>query len=258
MKKSIFPGTLLAFSTLVLIGCQPAPISQEEAQTNIVRTVQNERVEIPLDDKMPGVKVSLARNFYFVIDGSGSMAYAPENTCSGDKSFGTKLEGAKWAVREFMQKVPNDVNLGLYVFDSRGSREVVPLGSGNNQRFLQEIENIRASGGTPLAESIRFGTGRLIEQYKKQLGYGEYRLVVVTDGQADSIPEAALYSIKFGMPIYAIGLCIGNDHPLQRYALSYRAADSSEDLRKGLEQTLAELPNFNVSEFKPAGAESVK
>ncbi len=108
---------------------------------------------------------------------------------------------------------------------------------------------IEASGGTPLALAIRYGTERLIRQYKKQLGYGEFRLVVVTDGKAAGIPEAALYAAKHGIPIYAIGLCVGTDHPLRHYSVSYRAADNFADLSKGLADTLAELPNFDVTEF---------
>lgn len=250
MKRSFFGLIGLCLATSLFIGCRPAPVSQQEAQQNIAVAINRDRVQIPLDDKALGATASLIRNFYFIFDGSGSMADRPDGSCVGDQDFSTKVEGAKWAVREFVKKVPADVNLGLYVFDNNGQREVVSLGAGNHQKFLQEVDNIRAGGGTPLAEGINYGTEHLIEQYKKQLGYGEYRLVVVTDGQASSIPEASLNTIKHGIPIYAIGLCIGNDHPLRQYALSYRAADSAEDLRRGLEQTLAELPSFDVQEFK--------
>lgn len=206
--------------------------------------------EIPLDEEMEGAEVSLARNFYFIIDGSGSMESAPGGACRGDQSFGAKLDGAQWAVQEFLTKVPDDVNLGLYVFDYVGRREVVPLSAGNRQDFLNAVNSIRAGGGTPLAASISFAVDKLVEQYKRQLGYGDYRLVVVTDGRADKIAEAARYAAHYGMPIYAIGLCIDEDHPLRRYAVSYRAADSFADLAEGLEQTLAELEDFNVTDFE--------
>lgn len=242
-------GLFLSF--FLITGCGPAPVSQQQAQQNIAVAVNQERVQISLDDQVPGATASLTRNFYFVVDGSGSMGDGPDGSCSGDQRFSTKVEGAKWAVREFVKNVPADTNLGLYVFDGSGQREVVSLGPGNHQKFLQEINNIRANGGTPLAEGMNVAIEHLIAQYKKQLGYGEFRLVVVTDGQADSIPEASLNAIKHGIPIYAIGLCIGDNHPLRQYALSYRAADSAEDLRRGLEQTLAELPSFDIQEFKP-------
>lgn len=221
-----------------------------------VEVAFDEPVEIPLDEDMEGAEVSLARNFYFIFDGSGSMESEPGGACRGDQSFGAKLDGAQWAVQEFLTKVPEDVHLGLYVFDRDGREERVPLGAGNRRRFLDAVTSIRAGGGTPLAAAITFATDRLVEQYQRQLGYGDYRLVVVTDGRADKIPEAARYAAHFGMPIYAIGLCIDQNHPLRRYAVSYRAADSFADLAEGLEETLAELEAFDVTDFEALSRET--
>ena len=243
-------GCLIAgFVLLGLIGAMVGSPSSEDA-TEWDEVEFDEPAEIPLDENMEGAETSLARNFYFIFDGSGSMKSEPGGACSGDQRSASKLEGAQWAVKEFLAKVPGDVNIGLYIFDRGGRQEVVPLGSGNRDRFLAAINNIRAGGGTPLAPAIQFGAERLVEQYQRQLGYGEYRLVVVTDGRADKIPEAARYAAHYGMPIYAIGLCIDDDHPLRRYAVSYRAADSFDDLAQGLEETLAELPTFDATEFE--------
>ena len=217
-------------------------------------------IEIPLDEEMAGAEVSTARNFYFIIDGSGSMESKPGGACSGDQSFNSKLAGAQWAVQEFLAKVPDNVHLGLYFFDREYRQEVVALGAGNRQEFLAAVNAIQAGGGTPLAAAITFATDRLVEQYKRQLGYGDYRLVVVTDGRADNIPEAARYAAHYGMPIYAIGLCIDEDHPLRRFAVSYRAADSFADLAAGLEETLAELETFDATDFEAldSGEEGVE
>jgi len=248
----------LAAAALLAFGCgdggssssgppsppSPGAVAEADLQAPI------ERVEIPIDGSDVSTEASLERNFYFIFDGSGSMREPPEGECRGERTFTDKLEGARWALREFLAKVPEDVRIGLYVFDLSGQGERVPLGSGNRETLLGEIETIRASGGTPLAEAIRYGTDRLVEQYQRQLGYGEFRLVVVTDGIAEDIPEAARYATARGMPIYAIGLCIGEEHPLRRYAVSYRAADSFEDLARGLEETLAELPDYDVAEFE--------
>ena len=245
-----------------LAGCgggQPAPPPQESpppspppptAGTTEEPPVDPYRIEIPLDESLAGDEASLVRNFYFIIDGSGSMARRTGRACRGDQRFRDRLEGAQWAVQEFLKKVPEDVNIGLYVFDTRGQREVVPLAAGNRDRFLSAVNGIWAGGGTPLADAILQGTDKLVAQYQHQLGYGEFRLVVVTDGQADKIPEAAQYASRYGMPIYAIGLCIDEDHPLRRHAVSYRAADNFSDLAQGLEETLAELPSFDATEFE--------
>lgn len=201
-----------------------------------------ERVEIPLDSSLPNAAPATTMNVYFIFDGSGSM---------NDKEGGiTKLDGAKKAVEEFIKYVPEDINLGLFVFDSNGRREVVPLEPNNHERFLEAIKQIKAGGGTPLAEAIKAGSDKLIEQYKKQLGYGDYRLVVVTDGIASNIPSAAVYATQYGFPIYTIGLFIKEDHPLRKYSISYKDAQSFEELRQGLTETLAETEYFDPVEFE--------
>jgi hypothetical protein len=252
--------TLLALG-LALVGCgaEPAPRQQQPVSIVTPPTSSASPWSPPppvgagalLDTlELAGGEAALTRNVYFIIDGSGSMKDQPGKGCSGDQRFKSKLEGAQWAVRTFLEKVPDDVNIGLFVFDRRGSQEQVPLGTGNRDEFLLAVERIAAGGGTPLADSMRLATDQLVGQYQRQLGYGEFRLVAVTDGRADAIPEAAGYAESWGMPIYAIGLCIDEDHPLRQHALSYRAADNFDDLAEGLEQTLAELPSFDATEFE--------
>lgn len=241
---------LLSFLLFINMGCEVQNKLKNRYAKKIDLT-NIKRIEIPVGDNPYGGEVSLVRNFYFIFDGSGSMSDMPGGNCKGDQDFQYKIEGARWAIQEFMKKVPEDINIGLYVFDSHfGQREVIPLGTGNHQKFLAAINQVEAGGMTPLAQAIRYGTDQLVEQYKKQLGYGEYRLIVVTDGIADSIPEAVLYAAKYGIPIYSIGLCIGYDHPLREYAFSYQAADSFVDLARGLEETLAELDVFDPTEFE--------
>jgi hypothetical protein len=251
-KKSVILPYLAIFCFFLLVnmGCEP-PNKPEKRHEKEIDLTNIKRIEIPVGDSFSGGEASLTRNFYFIFDGSGSMDHAPGGECKGDQNFQSKIEGARWAVREFMKKVPDDINLGLYVFDSHfGRREVIPIGTVNHQKFLTSINQIKAGGLTPLAEAIRIGTNQLVGQYKKQLGYGEYRLIIVTDGIADGIPEAVLYAAQYGIPIYSIGLCIGNEHPLRQFAFSYRAADSFADLAKGLEETLAELDVFDPTEFE--------
>ena len=204
--------------------------------------------EIPLKANDQG-QPELTRNFYFILDGSGSMGEKTDKSCGGEQKFTNKMVGAQWAVKEFLKHVPEDVNIGLYVFDEEGKRETVALGRENRDEFVRAVERMRVGGGTPLREAIVFGTQRLVEQYRRQLGYGEYRLVVVTDGQAKGIPAAAMGAAKVGIPLYSIGLCVGADHPLRLYSVSYREADRFSDLASGLQQTLAELPQFDVTQF---------
>lgn len=210
----------------------------QNLKMNKIKIVANENAE-----------PDLTRNFYFIIDGSGSMSERTGKKCGNNENFTDKLSGAKWAVKTFLKTVPDNINIGLYIFDHNGKREVVPLSKNNRDIFLKKIEGIYAGGGTPLAEAIKFGTDKLIGKYKNQLGYGEFRLVVVTDGIANNIYKAAKYAASYGISLYSIGLCVDEDHPLRKYSALYKAADNFEDLSEGLTETLAELPDFNVSEF---------
>lgn len=204
---------------------------------------------IPIPEGTQG-ESSLTRNLYIIMDGSGSMHDPLSESCSSTKRFATKMEGAKWALLQFLDSVPDDVNLGMYLFDNNGQREVVALGSNNVDAVRTAINGIYEGGNTPLSEAISLATTRLVKQYQKQLGYGEFRIIVVTDGIASRIPTAAVYAAENGIPIYTIGLCVGQDHPLRKYSVSYKAADNFEELAEGLKDTLAELDQFDPSEFE--------
>jgi Ca-activated chloride channel homolog len=212
--------------------------------------VAQSQTEAPRQATQVGA-ASLTRNFYFIFDGSGSMSESLNKQCKGDRRFGSRLEGAKWAVEQFLPLMPRDVNLGLWVFDAYGNSERVLLGPDNRDKFLAEVQKTRAGGNTPLTESIEQGVNRLVEQRDKQLGYGEFRLIVVTDGQATGrpLPQAVDYARERHIPIYTIGLCIGEKHELRKYSVSYRAADSIEALKRGLEETLAETNMFDPKAF---------
>jgi hypothetical protein len=247
-------------AVLLSSGCERRESNQQTSTTDSSEIETTAQTESTLDLATSDLgQISLARNFYFIFDGSGSMRDPLSSDCGGDQSFKRKLEGAKWAIAEFLKKVPADVNLGLYVFDENHSRRsecnVLPLGPNNMAAFLQAINEVEAGGGTPLARAIQFGAEVLAEQRKQQLGYGEYRLIVVTDGLADDIPQAAEFATEKEIPIYAIGLCIQEDHPLRQYAVSYRAANNFQDLAKALEATVSEAEFYDAKAFEMLGTE---
>ena len=91
----------------------------------------------------PAGTASLTRNFYFIFDGSGSMSESLNRQCKGDRRFGSRLEGAKWAVEQFLPLMPRDVNLGLWVFDSYGNSERVLLGPDNREPFRRQRRCVR-------------------------------------------------------------------------------------------------------------------
>lgn len=192
-------------------------------------------------------EASTASNFYFLFDMSGSM----DDKCSGER----KIDGAKEAVARFMKNIPDDVNIGLMVFGTRtaeGYEETLPLGPNNKQKFLDIINNLQPTSQTPLGEALLAGVGKVVEQYKKQLGYGIYRIIIITDGEQTGIDlrEPCRFLSQHGfIGLYSIGLCMKKSHTLKKYSLSYRDANNYEQLEQALVEATAETDVFDANLF---------
>lgn len=253
MKKTLLSLALVASASLLLTGCgdsrpavNPANVPRVDPLAAQAQSNGGTAAPAPADGEL-----SLAKNYYFVIDGSGSMGDRPPRSASGDKRFNSKMEGAKWAAKETVSNLPDDVNIGLFVFDSYGTREVLALGPKNKQKFLSLVDQIYAGGGTPLGASISAGTAALVKQYQKQLGYGEFRLFVLTDGDSsDNLNNGVVEAAKYGIPIYTIGFGIGEGHALRQFSVSYKNADSAAEVQKALSAATAELEVYDPANFK--------
>lgn len=190
-----------------------------------------------------------AKNYYVVFDGSGSML---DSRCSGNEN---KITVARRAVQEFAQSIPKDANIGLAVFDRSGLSERLPLAADNHEKFSEEISKVVADQGTPVRSAITLAASKLARQAARQMGYGEYHMVVVTDGEADKgqDPGSIVKTVLEQSPIlmHTVGFCIGENHSLnQAGKVLYQSADSPEALRQGLKDVLAEATSFNVDEFQ--------
>lgn len=189
----------------------------------------------------------LAKNYFLIFDGSGSMR---DSECSGDQR---KIDVAKQAVAQWSQGVPADANLGLFAFHNDG-KITLPLTNGGRDNFISTIMKVRAGGNTPLAEATAYAYKECSAQAKRQLGYGEYTIVVVTDGIANSGSKLkkVIDEVLDDSPIniYSIGFCIGQNHSLNQPGRTiYKSADNPEQLKQGLTEVLAESESFDDSEF---------
>jgi hypothetical protein len=191
----------------------------------------------------------LAKNYYVILDDSGSMK--SDYCASGHE---TRLAAAIEALAAFSEGLPPEANFGVMSFDRGNFTEHVPLGRRGRDNLRNLNYQMVPEGGTPLLTAITRGYRVLQEQAVAQLGYGEYHLVVITDGAAsdNQHPDAIVRRILQESPvdIHTIGFCIGSDHVLNqpRY-LSYQSADNVEALSQGLRNVLAEAPAFDVSRF---------
>ena len=252
-------AALLAAAALVVAGCDEPPKPAPKPAAKAAEKPKGPVSHRPLTPSWPAVARDkgdaamsadlFARNYYVVLDASGSMT---ERGCSGDLP---KIDAARVALNAFADSLPSDANLGLQVFDARGVREHLTLGTKNREQFKGVLSKVRAAGGTPLHSAVTQAYTRLELQGARQLGYGEYHLVVVTDGEASEgqDPTAAVKLILDRSPVvlHTIGFCIGEKHSLNQPGRTiYRAADNPNQLRQSLSDVLAEAPKFDVSGFR--------
>jgi hypothetical protein len=194
-----------------------------------------------------GADKMITRNFVIVFDDSGSMG-------DPDADGKPKIDTAKNALVEWSKSVPTGANVGLVSFHY-GVWSLQPLTSASKERLISKVRNIEPSGGTPLSEAVKTSFFMLTKQGLKQLGYGEYTMVVITDGEASSRFQLnkRVHFVLDNSPIqiYTIGFGIGTDHTLNQPGLTqYRPAENLAELRAGLKEVLAETETFDATEFK--------
>lgn len=238
----------------LLVACEESPQVKEIKQRAVVSAPTAKAGWPPSLQNGQNVVVAsniLTKNYYVVFDSSGSMGDA---ACGERKS---KSEIAKAALKVFAESVPDDANLGLAAFDDKGVSERLPIRIAKDTRkdFVTTAMSIFPGNGTPLSNAIALGYKKLEEQAQKQLGYGEYHLVVVTDGEANVgyDPTEVVNYIVTNTPvvIHTIGFCIGEKHSLNQVGKTlYREAKDLKSLQEGLKEVLAESSVFDQSDFR--------
>jgi len=189
----------------------------------------------------------ITRNFVIIFDDSRSMA---EPDADGNK----KMDTAKNAVVEWSKSVPAGANVGLVSFRS-GVWPLQPLTPASKEQLISTVRDIYQHGSTPLSEAFAKSFHMLTKQGLQQLGYGEYTLVVITDGKADdsNLLNKWVQFVLNNSPIliYTIGFGIGTDHTLNQPGLTqYKPAENLAELREGLKDVLAEAEAFDETEFR--------
>ena len=251
MYKTIGSFALAAMSAGLLLGCDQSGTSYSPASAS--QSVTSNYASRGADSSWPSARAGtlvapnlLQKNYYLVLDGSGSMA---SNECSGSKP---RLWAAQQALAQFVGALPQDSAIGLYSFDAQSNSQRVKLGVNNRDQVIHAIHASTAGGGTPLAAAIHQGYQALTEAARQQLGYGEYHLVVVTDGEASDNPAPEVAKLLDSSPInlHTIGFCIGSQHTLNQRGLTlYKSAQDTKSLSQGLQDVLAESPDFQVGSF---------
>jgi len=179
------------------------------------------------------------RNILIVLDTSSSMMDPFEDS--------QKIEIAKSVLIDLLPSIPNGSNVGLRAFQRRcdTTRLVVPMGPMDRTFLETQIMTIGAGGLTPLAYNI--------EQVRADFETvsGSNLLVLLSDGRdtCGGDPASAaqrLLATGLDLIIHVIGFDLADD-PDARVELQeiasvgggvYRSADTSQELRDALRQSL--------------------
>jgi hypothetical protein len=179
-------------------------------------------------------------NVVLVLDASGSM----KDPMPGGR--GTKMAAAKAALKTVLSQIPPTTHIGLLVFSARNLPDpwVYPLGPRKDAQLMAAIDLPDPYGNTPLGRYIKEGADRLLRERAAQFGYGTYRLLVVTDGEAqdrDLVDRYAPEVLARGITMDVIGVAMRQDHTLARKAHSYRRANDAASLQRAVAEVLAEV-----------------
>ena len=179
-------------------------------------------------------QVQVTDNVVVVVDASGSMG-AP-------MGGSTRMSVAKDALKQVLEQIPDTTHVGILVFP-RGNW-VYPLGPRKESMLAGAIDSIQSGGGTPLGEYMKRGADVLLNARRKQFGYGTYRLLVVTDGEAGDARQVEAYTpdiISRGITIDCIGVEMASRHTLATKVHSYRNANDPESLKQAISEVFAEV-----------------
>lgn len=168
-----------------------------------------------------------------LIDDSGSM----NDEMRGQRI--RKMDAAKRSLTLVLENLPTDSQVGVLTLNNGW---LTRLDTVNRAQLRQRIMQIRARGGTPLGTRMKEATNELLKHREKNM-YGDYRLLVVTDGEAgdQDILDAALPDIMTrGILVDVIGVDMASQHSLATRVHHYRRADDPRSLEKAISSSLAE------------------
>ena len=181
-------------------------------------------------------EVQVTDSVVVVVDASGSMGSVMAGTGRD------RMSVAKDALKQVLEQIPDTTHVGILVFPQ--GNWVYPLGPRKESTLAGAIDSIQSRGGTPLGDYMKRGADALLKARRKQFGYGTYRLLVVTDGEASDRGKVEAFTpdiISRGITIDCIGVEMASRHTLATKVHSYRNANDPESLKQAISEVFAEV-----------------
>lgn len=176
--------------------------------------------------------VAVADDIIIVLDTSSSMRTKMQ-------VGKTRMKVAQNALADVLTKLPPTTHIGLITFDGWAYK----LGPINKEQLAAAIEATTASkSSTPLWQYIKYGADALLQERQKNNNVGRYKLVVVTDGEANDSEKNYLTDIKNrGLIVDAIGMDMREDHSLKNKVNGfYMRGDDPSSVTESVSKAVAE------------------
>ena len=169
-----------------------------------------------------------------VLDDSGSM--------------GSAIEPAKRAILQALDTFEATDRVGIIALNDGLLVEVMDVASARAVA-PEVLERVSSDGGTPLGQSFQIARAMLEREAMAAQGYGTYRILATTDGDAtdgpDLVSEVAHTVTQTPIQVSTIGIGVGDRHVLNMPGITtYVAIESVDDLAAALEGAIAEATVF--------------
>ena len=187
---------------------------------------------------------TISDNIVVVLDDSSSM----RNKLRSNRRI-VKMDAAKDALVQVLKTLPQQTHVGVVTLHD-GKDWTVPLGPIDSGEMESSIRAITPQRGTPLGKYLKIASDSLLKLRESQR-YGTYRLLIVTDGEANDRAQVENYLpdiLARGITVDVIGVDMKSDHSLATKVHGYRRANDAASLSDALSEVLAESSGSNQTD----------
>jgi len=195
LSKSITAGSLALL--LGGFGCKP---TDEQGIHDYYNVAPAEVHPVKASEKDIAIIVDTSSSMHDKVDGERKIVTAKRN-----------LNDMIAGIRDYQQKMQNDIKVGLFYFDDGVVKRSLPIDDFDYSRLSTAVNKLETSGGTPLGYALAYAERELDKH-----GSGQKSIILLTDGEntVGRDPRDVYRVIKSTNVTY-------NDSPTTLYVIAY-------------------------------------